>query len=119
MELIERTMRHIQDEPESWNQIQWIGESICGTTACFAGRALMLSGSTAFEVTRMTHEYDYAEDAVMVRSEAGRRLGLTTDETRTLFQGCNSRRELELMVKDLLNGDELRHLGDYVIEAEE
>jgi hypothetical protein len=119
VELIERTMQHIQDEPESWDQQSWIGENLCGTTACFAGRALMLSGSTAFEVTRMTHEYDEDRDMLMVRSEAARRLGLSRDEALTLFQGGNGRRELELMVKDLVNGDELRNQGDYLQEAEE
>jgi hypothetical protein len=39
-ELAYRVLDHIDAHPESWDQTQWV----CGTTACFAGWALRLSG---------------------------------------------------------------------------
>jgi hypothetical protein len=46
-ELAWRVMDHIDAHPGQWDQGLWIGESGCGTVACFAGWTVMLSG---FEV---------------------------------------------------------------------
>ncbi len=43
-ELAYKVLDHIDARPELWRQGIWLGESECGTTACFAGWAVMLSG---------------------------------------------------------------------------
>lgn len=43
-ELAYRVLDHIDAEPKGWEQGMWIGKSDCGTVACFAGWAVLLSG---------------------------------------------------------------------------
>lgn len=43
-ELAWRVLDHIDAHPEKWSQGVWVGESDCGTVACFAGLAVLLSG---------------------------------------------------------------------------
>jgi hypothetical protein len=40
LKLIYDTLDHIDEHPEEWNQAMFA----CGTTACFAGHAMLLSG---------------------------------------------------------------------------
>lgn len=105
-ELLQRVMQHINDHPEQHNQERYWND--CGTPSCFAGWALHFSGITIQALRRSpltTGEY------------AGDILGLTDDERSTLFYAENTRPMLELMVKDLVNGDELRDVDDYEGEA--
>ena len=39
-DLLRETLAYIEAHPEEWDQTKWL----CGTTACFAGRACLLSG---------------------------------------------------------------------------
>lgn len=39
-ELAYRVLDHIDGHPEEWDQVTWF----CGTSACFAGHSLLLSG---------------------------------------------------------------------------
>lgn len=45
-------------------------------------------------------------------------LGVTPWEAETLFGAANTRPMLQLIVKDLVNGDDLRDAEDYQREAE-
>jgi hypothetical protein len=45
-ELAYRVLDHIDASPELWNQGVYIGKRECGTVACFAGWAVLLSGAT-------------------------------------------------------------------------
>lgn len=110
--LLERTMQHIQDHPEQHDQSQYyeyVDEVGCSTPSCFAGWAIQFSG--------LTHKDAYAgrieeiRPGVMLGSPgviAAGLLGLTMDEAEQLFTGTNTREMLALMVKDLVNGDELQ-----------
>src|SRR5690348_5458725 len=42
IELLEKVLKHIEDNPETWDQGNWR----CGTSYCFAGHAVLLSGWT-------------------------------------------------------------------------
>lgn len=42
-ELAYRILDHIDAHPEEWDQGVYIGKTDCGTVACFAGRAILLS----------------------------------------------------------------------------
>lgn len=44
-ELAYRVLDHIDAHPEQWNQGVYIGSKECGTAACFAGWAVLLSGA--------------------------------------------------------------------------
>jgi hypothetical protein len=43
-ELAYRVLDHIDAHPEQWNQGLWVTKVECGTAACFAGWACLLSG---------------------------------------------------------------------------
>lgn len=111
--LLEQTMHQIIDHPEDHNQGRYF--NTCGTPSCYAGWAIHLSGYKE-AVTRRS-PYHILDDGSVLSSPgvfAANLLGLTEKEAQTLFAVENTRDMLELMVKDLLNGDELkspRHYG--------
>lgn len=111
VELLEKTITFIADHPEQHEQDVWISE--CGTTACFAGWALRLNGVASTEIARLSNSFDYLYEGLGIRAKAGRALGLTREETHTLFSGKNSFSALQLMVKDLVNGDQLQNRDYY------
>lgn len=44
-DLLRRTLAHIEEHPEQWEQEMWATRRLdCGTTCCFAGWAVALSG---------------------------------------------------------------------------
>jgi hypothetical protein len=104
VELLQRTMQHIKDHPKQHRQGMVM--DYCGTAGCFIGWAALLSG---WSVQRVRF-------APMVECGA-ELLGLTQIETMILFDAENTMPMLELMVKDLVNGDKLRGIVDYEIEA--
>lgn len=103
--LLETVLTHIQDHPETHDQTEWL----CGTSACFAGWAALLSGYQ--KVHPMTATYvvksgeDYAPDHV--REVAERLLDLSPSDSDVLFSATNTAEDLSLMVKDLSNGERL------------
>lgn len=127
VELLEKTMQYIKDHPEKHQQGTWVNfQADCGTAACFAGWTCLLEGMdlkklqspAGTEYLLMPDDSRADEDGdVEIQQVAGDLLGLTGQETNTLFCGINSQPMLELMVKDLVNGDDLRDLYDYRAEA--
>ena len=108
IELLEQTMCHINDHPTQHDQSTWVQPYDCGTIACFAGWAALLSGMTSREILN-----------VNMRIKGAELLGLTEDEAHTLFDTINTRPVLELMVKDLVNGYVLGDPDAYFEQAEE
>lgn len=100
-ELLEQTMQHIKDHPEQHRQSIWVNS--CGTSACFAGWAALLSGMDWAQIIA-------AEDqgAGGMHAMGAELLGISIDDAYRLFDGQNTLRMLELMVKDLLNGQSVR-----------
>ena len=92
IELLQQTMQHILDHPEQHDQTIWMNE--CRTVACFAGWTCLLSGQVS-------------SYWVFIPNRAIDLLGLTEDEANILFSERNTIPQLQLMVKDLVNGDEL------------
>jgi hypothetical protein len=111
VELLEETMQYIKDHPELHRQGWWFTKQSCGTAACFAGWAVTLKGyMPVFDVG------DWRAEVVALPGDrrefdtpylAQQLLGLTLNERETLFEASNTSEMLELMVKDLVNGDEL------------
>jgi hypothetical protein len=122
-ELLERTMQFLIDHPELHKQEHWISKNECGTVGCFFGWACLLSGRLFKELpvgseTCHVWKADNSTEGqrVNVSDEAQRLLGLTHGEAYDLSRGTNTREMLQLMVKDLVNGDEL-HAPTYYRKA--
>lgn len=94
-----------KDKPaDTWNQGTWARKNerqdedgeyyTCGTTACFAGWAVELSGKDALAM-----EIDMNDPRDMpVREEAMELLGLTDEEAFALFEGTNGLDDLRMIV---------------------
>ncbi len=84
------TLDFIREHPEEWDQAWYF----CGTRACFAGRALLLSG----KFTQIGNRND--------DEEAARQLGWTRREASAVFYFyTRSFSALESRVKAVLNGE--------------
>jgi hypothetical protein len=116
-ELLERTMQYIEDHPEEHYQGMWFMKTECGTTACFAGWACLLSGLTPDFTQRPYNftdrsSYYVKDDERWVKPIATELLGVSEDDAEILFHSANSLDELKLMVKDLLNGEHLESVHE-------
>jgi hypothetical protein len=112
-ELLEQVMQFIVDNPERHRQTTWFRHDRCGTAACFAGWACMLSGKTE---EWMAEHFEWGP-VNGISLLAGDLLGLTDSEQSYLFYQENTVPMLQLMVKDLVNGDELRSRQEYWEQA--
>lgn len=107
--LIELVMQQIKDHPELHDQGPFFSENECGTAACFGGWACLLSGYNHIDGMVLSPSGFISAPAKVAMNL----LGITFPEATTLFSPANSRGMLELMVKDLVNGDKLRAWEDY------
>lgn len=109
--------RVVAAEPDgSWDQNNWIGydENLCGTTACFAGHALLAQGATILtrKVTVDGH-FTYTEAYGMefsngriitadeVAREAQRALRLNFEQTDLLFNATNDIARIKEVVDEI------------------
>ena len=115
VELLEKTLQHILDHPEQHDQGEWARSRLdCGTAACFAGWAAILTfGESVINAREGTFAMPAPYDLPRMSESAGALLGLTEPEYYTLFEANNTRDMLRLMVKDLVNGDELQSVEHY------
>lgn len=105
-ELAYRVLDQIDAHPELWRQDWWLTKADCGTAACFAGWACILSGDTP----RLVEPDDFEDQVefsyvtspgdapIHVNERATELLGIAPNQSRVLFDGLNNR----------------RHLGEYV-----
>ena len=112
-QLLQQVLQFIKDNPEQHHQAHWF--STCGTAACFAGHAVLMSGWEHCEdqSPEMIHSHRHKGQPLLVRKAAAHELGLTLLESVALFDPENTIEMLELMVKDLVNGDVLMGPDDY------
>jgi hypothetical protein len=116
--LLEQVMTRIEDHPEQHDQTVWVNE--CGTAACFAGWACLLSGWQSAISWDESRPIVMSPDTLvekLVPDVAIELLGIGNGDAVTLFDAQNTRQMLRLMVKDLLNGEDLRDWEDYNAEA--
>lgn len=109
--LLEDTMLHIRSYPELHNQSYYYEQSDYGLCACFAGRALLLAGYSpvmTYGIRGCIAAHPTNGTFVNVWTEARERLGIEDKWAANLFTPQNTRRMLDLKVKDLLNGSPLR-----------
>ena len=117
VELLERVMQHIDDHPEQHEQAVWVRHE-CGTAACFAGWAALLSDEMTEVEDRTGLFRDAGGELFTAREAAGQVLGVDGFESGELFDANNTRDMLRLMVKDLVNGDDLQPADYYRAEVE-
>lgn len=102
-ELAYRVLDHIDAHPDSWNQGDWW----CGTTGCFAGWAVTLSGC---KIDPASGQVEHGPPDLLGRSVSGAALKLLRtppytdvfdEECEDLFDGDNDREDLGRIVADL------------------
>lgn len=129
--LLRKTLAVIEAHPEHWDQESYASKNECGTTACFAGWAVVLSGykllyrhgSPSFGHGRTLSEVvARPEDAMLggrlmhfrgglyrgvvsIPAVARRLLGLDCDQAYSLFQGNNLMDDLRAKVAHLCSDD--------------
>lgn len=130
IELLEKTMQHIETHPEDWNQETWR----CGTGMCFAGHAATLAGrewasenpdgDNSMMILAKPDEFDSASfeetyshktgrwtttdrKVVLVEDVARSELGLAEDEAEIMFEPDNTKADLRKMVDNLKAGREI------------
>jgi hypothetical protein len=95
-DLAYQTLDYIREHPKEWDQgLYW-----CGTSACFAGRAIILDAE------------NHREDSQYIRGRcsdpgpyAAALLGWNWDDAKTVFGNMtHDFSELERLVKNVLNG---------------
>lgn len=106
--LLEKVYDHIVAHPDEWSQTTWRDEAAnrCGTTFCFAGLAVMLSGYEWVSDDPHDDDYEYVRrpgDTVQLHvSHAAREeLGLDDDTERLLFNGLNDLPALRYIIDDI------------------
>jgi hypothetical protein len=112
-ELAYKVLDHIDAHPEQWRQQDWISRpdgADCGTAACFAGWACLLSGDTprwefpADELTERvntTSGVELVHDVEFVNDRAAYLLGISLYEADSLFDAENERDGIVRLVTEL------------------
>jgi hypothetical protein len=107
-QLAYQALDHIRDHPLEWDQDSYImgtHKSPCGTTACFAGRVLLIAFGNQVAVSHAVHQLeDYRLDRWA--DKAAEVLGWNTAEANHVFY-CWTKdfATLEHRVKQVLNGE--------------
>lgn len=119
VDLLNRTLAHIEANPDEWDQHTWRRKTECGTAMCFAGWAVTFSGGQwtepAVEIPDpigydrshfLTAEpEDYADEAcnaaIPVDDRACRVLGLTSKQADRLFWGGNTLADVREIVAEI------------------
>jgi hypothetical protein len=114
IEKLEAVLDHIKMHPESHNQEVWAEKTECGTAYCMAGWAVALAGyefcwrsdgTTSSVITERTATSTHCE---LIEEIATAVLGLDFRDADDLFHSLNTVDDLELMVKNLSNGEPIR-----------
>ena len=127
---LDAVLDHIRTHPEQHDQCCWMREDPnCGTAACFAGWAVTLAGWKMVVASRRSAMADTCvnEDGKkrVIAGLAREILGLDYGDSEVLFDAFNTVEDLELMAKDLANGESLAELwheddtGHYVRKDDE
>lgn len=132
IELLQRTLDHIEANPQEWDQRQWAarkskaGHMECGTAFCFAGWAVQLAkpgikfnwqnvpihppftgSSTVMRVRSEAHEIETDGNLFDIGSLATIELGINVGEADELFAEHNTIEHLRELVRKLIAGENI------------
>lgn len=121
--LINKTLDYIRANPDEHDQSEWAKTTDCGTTMCFAGTAVFLSGgmfvwndsqqAAGVHTGSLPEEARGETDVTDIEEAALVLLGMDSRQGSRLFYGCVNLRDLEETVEDLV-----REESETAIEAE-
>lgn len=106
-ELAYKVLDHIDAHPEQHYQQWWLRQSECGTQACFAGWACILSGDKPLMPSNpeLGDQFDDVElpdgSRDFVSDRARRLLGIEEYDADSLFFSMNTRENLTELVADI------------------
>lgn len=109
-ELMWRVLDQIDAYPELWDQGYWFTVTDCGTAACVAGWACLLSGDKPFPLLGKLEDLPVGEQVSYVdvqgwtrlaRVRAQELLGITEDQADALFHYENTRDVLGRLVAEI------------------
>lgn len=121
-ELIDKVLSYLKDHPQEWLQDSWVTD--CGTQACFAGHAMLLSGyGIGYSTEHWGHEIEEGRDCDCKKVsyfvdpsghrireeafEANRLLGLSEDEGDSIyFRSFSSVEHLRQHLNEMKSGQE-------------
>lgn len=88
--LLRKVMEHIEAHPDEWDQEAWAARTPCGTTYCFAGIAVVMSGHDLMWTPGYMKSHWVEQDVSTTRGEhiqevAMRELGLSLDQASAIF----------------------------------
>lgn len=99
-ELAYKTLDYIREHPQDWNQLNYF----CGTTACFAGRAILIALGFSTELEFRQWQQDNWDCTTTIVAQ--RLLGWTPREAHHVFASyTRDFTVLETAVKEVLNGE--------------
>jgi len=106
--LLRKTMDYIEEHPEEWYQAKWgIRRPGCGTRACFAGHALMLSGyellNSIGSASLLTATHPGRDKVLTIAQAAKEELGLDMYEADALFCANNTMSGLRSIVTEFID----------------
>lgn len=115
--LLRKTLEHITEHPEEWEQGAWAMRNSCGTACCLAGTAVVLAGhKLQWEDCERGDYLDFANcvetddpmlrdtDAVSIPVVAQRELNLPDFASTRLFSANNSLADLWALAEDVTGG---------------
>lgn len=108
--LMWRVLDQIDAHPELWDQEYWFTVTECGTAACVAGWACLLSGDKPLPLLGKFEDLSVGEQAAHVdvqgwmrltRLRAQELLGITEEQADVLFHYENTREDLDRLVPEI------------------
>lgn len=107
--LLRKTLEHITEHPDEWNQGFWAVNMPCGTQYCLAGHAVLLSGQDVdWDTTRDVRGHQMPERATngrSIQSAARVALGLSEAQAFMLFHDYNSLQYLWRSASEFTDGE--------------
>ncbi len=103
-ELLDLTLNHIIENPESWHQQDWR----CGTSYCFFGHAALLSGWKSAEGDTSAFMVSPDNEVDTIENVARRALDLDDETAGILSCATNTLDDLKWMVEEIKRNGGLR-----------
>lgn len=105
VEKLEAVLDYIRTHPEEYNQTVWADRGSCGTTLCFAGTAVVLSGYKILwdETTTDAYLCQRGPEDGHIAEVAADELELSDVQASNLFLNAVSFDDVERTVKDIIN----------------